>query len=236
MNRFFLYVWRFNVLVQALAGILAIVLCLLVLREWFPLYFGDIETSNLVNVEDSSNNIHEKWLYGSLQNVPGTHTIILPVHSEQDYEIDYYRSKESISNRNLLFVNNLSETELKVNWLFPDNQKLILEYNFLNLANELYDENQTTLAMLYHVVSSDSDNDGRLSEDDHISLYLSHTDGREVHKVADNVDQVLGIWVLSVDKVILFIASQNQTHLLRVRIPEGEIEQTFSVPTIPSLS
>ncbi len=200
-NKFFRFVWRFNAIVIMASGLLAIAVLAFAAIEIVTSTTRERQGINIVNVnEDSSSS--QDWELGNLRQVDGTSYLMVPLYSDQSYTQSYY-SKSTRSTRNYLFLD--SETG-KSKWLFANNDYLIASDRFISETNDIANnrvESKPVIAVLYHLIKQDINGDGRLTNDDSMTIAFTHPNGNDYHEVLSGVDRFLGYKVLNANSLLI---------------------------------
>jgi len=203
-SKVFRYLWRFNAIVIATAGFLAI------LALFFTVYmiYNDLNRNThrneIVNI-DPDTNIEETFRLGRIEHVKGTQSIIVPLYSDQSFSLRYSGSKSTASTRNLLFSNMQNETNT---WLLPNSDYLITSHRLINESNS-YDKDKTVITIFYQIVKADTNNDSRLTGNDKLTLALSDPEGNNYTEIIMNVDQVLGYDVINKHAIAIIYSREN---------------------------
>jgi len=224
-NRFYKNIWRFNALIIAAAGVLSIVVLLFVLYTLYRESNQTIRRSEIVNI-DPEKNIKEVFRLGNLEHINGSKTVITRLYSDQNFSLNYAASKSTASTRNILFSNLYNQTN---RWLLPNNKFLISEYQYIKEGN-LYDKNNTVLAILYSVVKNDSNNDSRLSSSDKITVSLSTPDGRGYTEIIENTERVLGYKVLDETSIAIMHNRDGKGYSIFVKLSDFTILKEVEFP------
>lgn len=183
-NKFFQFVWRFNALLLMTSGLLAVAILLFAL-------FGEIlnnrdrVNNNIVNV-DRDTEIIENLKISDYREVKGTSYVFFPLKLAQSYSRGSYSSKSTSSQRNYLFVD-LKNSKDK-HWLLPDNESLI----FSNVQIPARSVAGEPRAILYTLVTKDTNDDRRLTASDLLTISVSKPNGKNYRVVAEGVSRLLG--------------------------------------------
>ncbi len=224
-NKFFKLVWRFNGLVIAIAGLLAIAVLIFASFEIYKSTTRDRSTRNVVNIDEDTE-IKEEWRYGQLTKISGTNHLMLPLHSEQSFNRAYF-SKSSNSTRNYLFIN--TETSQK-KWLFDHTDYLIESTDRLGLGG--YDSKESTIAILYNLVKIDSDHNGRLTAKDLNTVAITRADGSNYKELIKGVEFIVDQSLLN-DKELLLIYQKNGiSYTSTIDLVNLEIAENEELPKV----
>lgn len=226
-NRFFTLIWRFNGLVIAVAGGLAIVLMAFVCYQLFEETTRQRNVTNVVNVEEHG--ADETWELGYLSTISGSTYVVMPLNSEQDIARASF-SKSSYSPRNYLFVDIESDNR---SWLLPHTDFLFLDRKSITRARTP-DSEAVVLAFLYVLVKSDSNGDGRLTENDARTLALSSPDGSNYTEVLSNLDEVLGTSHSGGTSIFVVYQRQGVAYTATINLSDFSIEGEAELPEVGS--
>ena len=185
-NQFFKQVWRINGVIIMVAGVLAIGVLLFAAYQIFIETVRERGVDSVVNIEKSAE-VKEKWQLGYLSSIQGTPFVMVPLSSDQQYSQSYY-DKSASSVRNYLFIN---KQEGKQHWLLNSNDHLITEASVLS-ENTGIDQEASALAVLFTVIKSDTNNDGRLTANDLKTVAMSQPNGQAYREVIQNIDRLVG--------------------------------------------
>lgn len=223
MDRFFNVITKFNTIIIAVVGIMAIFV-LSFLGYW--LIRENTSTRHargMVNLDQKAD-LKEEWVYGSLRTIPGVDVAILPLETKQSFSLRY-SGKEANSIRNLLFINPKSKDS---KWLLKNNDGLI-SYKFLKEeGNEHKDKDklEEVLVILYYNVKRDTNNDSRLTFNDLKSIALSKPDGTGYREILTDVDVVLGHTLLDKTKLFIVYQTKDQAKYATVNLSDFSLGET----------
>jgi len=226
-SKFFKNVWRFNALIIAVAGVLAVVVLLF---AGYLIYNEQARTkykNEIVNI-DPETKIEEVFRLGRVKHVNGSQAVIVPLYSDQSFDLRYSGTKSTASTRNLLFSNMHNEES---NWLLPTNDYLIPQYNLINKSNS-YSSDEDIVTILYRIVVSDTNNDSRLTENDELSIHLSNPDGSEFTEILKNIDDVLGYELINQEALAIMFNRGGQGYTAYVSLKNFEVTKEIELPKI----
>jgi hypothetical protein len=212
-NRFFKTVWRINAL---------LVMCALVLfigksiydefqrRSRQTDYYAYNNASYATN-EKGDIIIKDKWAYGSPSEVTGVSVFVFPLFLVGDPN----KSESAYQIRNLAFVDNsLGYSK----WLLPDNQKIILSYEFVESKDR-----DTVLAILYEILDKGADK---------ASIYLSQPNGETFTLIIANVDRRMGQATIVGNYVIVFYIKEGTAYSTRIDLSSFSVVDNIALPVI----
>ncbi|BDX07519.1 hypothetical protein [Planctobacterium marinum] len=224
-NNFFKLVWRFNGLLIAVAGMLAIALLLFAAYQIFKDVTRDHNTHNIVNIEKSAE-VEESWRLGHVTHLSGHKALMIPLHSDQNFDRGYF-SKSSNSTRNYLFIN----TETNSNeWLFDHTNYLIESTEQLRMGD--YNSKDPVLAILYSLVKLDSNSDNRLTPGDLTTVAISRPDGSGYKEILTDVAQVLGSTLLSENELFIIYQMNGKSLSSTLKLNSFELANTKELPKV----
>ncbi|NEO79527.1 hypothetical protein [Moorena sp. SIO4G3] len=215
-NKFFRFVWRFNAIVIMASGLLAIAVLAFGAIEIVRSSTRERQGINIVNVDDDSSSSQE-WELGNLKEVDGTTYLMVPLHSDQSYTQSYY-SKSTRSTRNYLFLD--SETG-NSKWLFAKNDYLIASDRFISETNDKENnrlKSKPVIAVLYQLIKEDTNGDGRLTNDDSMTIALTHPKGNDYQEVLTGVDKFLGYKVLKANSLLILYQRDGIAYSAKVSL------------------
>ncbi|NEP53218.1 MAG: hypothetical protein F6K65_32225 [Moorea sp. SIO3C2] len=215
-NKFFRFVWRFNAIVIMASGLLAIAVLAFAAIEIVRSTTRDRQGINIVNVDDDSSSSQD-WELGNLREVDGTTYLMVPLYSDQSYTQSYY-SKSTRSTRNYLFLD--SETG-KSKWLFANNDYLIASDRLISETNNKTNnsgESKPVIAVLYHLIKKDTNGDGRLTNDDSMTIAFTHYNGNDYQEVVSGVDRFLGYKVLNANSLLILYQRDGIAYSAKVSL------------------
>lgn len=224
-SKLFGNVWRFNALIIACVGILAIIFLV------FSIYMIVNETSRnrhrheIVNV-DPETQVEEVFRLGRIAYINGSESVIVPLYSDQRFSLKYSGSKSTASTRNILFSNMRKRSN---KWLLPHNKYLIANHRLVNETNP-YDSDQEIITILYYIVKSDTNNDSRLTENDKITLAFSDPEGATYREVLKGIDEILGYEVLDKKAMAIMFNRGNQGFTAYINLSGFVITEEIALP------
>lgn len=235
-NPFFLKVWRFNALVLALAGCLAVIALLIGLALFTKQFIRDrtrdIERSDVVNVSPYTSGdrqaIQESYDFGSPTVIDGTNTVRLPLYSQQHYAVNAYKGKNANALRNLVFFNIDSE---KSRWLLPNNDYL-LDVDSIRVAKN--NPQSRVAGFIYTVIKADTNNDSHLTFSDNSVIAVSRPDGSDYREIIHSVEKVLSKVRFSDEKMLIAYQQQQKRYLATLDLLTFTVSKTSPLLVIPA--
>jgi len=228
----FHYLWSFNSVVITLFVLLGIGFLLF---SVFGGLFGGREHPVITNLAPDPDG-NEKWVLGSIQDIEGSSWVLMPLISERKAlsapdpgmrkALHSYSGGYSTPSRNVLFVN--QETR-DMHWLFPKNAQLVTSIEMVSRVPR-YERGRVADAILYHVVTSDTNADGKLSTEDATDIAASKTDGTACTTIATTVDRVFGVRASRAGTFILLYQSHGRGYVSGVRLADMAVIDTREMP------
>jgi hypothetical protein len=182
--------------------------------------------NSIVNIANTAD-VDKKWRLGHLRNVDGTPYVMIPLYSDQSYARSYY-SKSSSSTRNYLFINSKTNDR---NWLFDTNEYLIIDDYLLSEQQYGNDETQTR-AILYHVVTSDTNGDKQLTNDDLSNVFVSKPSGEGLKEILSGLDIFIGHRTLDKDTVLIVYQKNGIGYSATLSIKNLELSDVSELPEV----
>ncbi|PWK48590.1 hypothetical protein C8D97_109141 [Pleionea mediterranea] len=157
------------------------------------------------------------------------------VHYVSGHEIQYLFARStkygrlasggySYTDRNVLFLDRKGDKPV---WLFESNDNVIISMRQLSVA---IDEKERKAKYIYYVVaSSDTNNDGSISDDDNVSISISQPDGSAFNKLVDNVSRVISYDYLSTGNVLALLIQVDRQVLYREYELESGVKKVEKV-------
>lgn len=224
-NKLFRGIWRFNAIVIAMVGVLAIAVLFFALYTIYKEWNRDRHRHDIVNI-DSEANIKESFRLGRIVHVKGYSTVIIPLYSDQEFSHGYSGSKSTASTRNLLFSNIRTETN---KWILPTNEFLIVDHQLINESN-YYDETKDVITILYEIVKTDTNNDSRLTDNDKLTIAFSNPEGNNYTEVLTNIDELLGYEVIDQKLMAIVYSRANHSYTAYIDISNFSITKEVELP------
>lgn len=226
-SKFFRNIWRFNAMIIAIAGMLAVAVLLFAGYLMFNEQTRTKHKNEIVNI-DPETEIEETYRLGNINHVKGSQSVIVPLYSDQSFDLRYSGGKSTLSTRNLLFSNMHTEVS---NWLLPTNNYLIPRYSLINESNS-FSSDETIITILYRIVKSDTNNDSRLTENDELTISLSKPDGSDFTEVLKNIDDILGYELLNQNALSIMFNRKGQGYTAYINLKDFKVTKEIELPKI----
>ena len=194
------------------------------IRDYFarkPIY----RANNMVNVEENRL-IDSEWTLGGFRQIGKSGFMMASVHAKQEYNVGFGSGKEASSHRNYIFINT---TDKSTRWLLPTNQYLFLSANDIKEAES---PDSKVIGIQYRIVKDDTDEDGRLTQNDKVAFGLSDIDGSNFTEVISGIDEFLSNEQPAPDTLLLIYRSDGKNLLSEIKISEKKVIQTKELPKI----
>lgn len=224
-SKLFKMIWRFNAILIAVAGVLAVGFLVLAMAIIAKDNIFDNPEDEVVNLNQEENT-KEVFRLGDLVHVQGSGSAIVPLDADHKSAFDYSESQSSVSARNLLFVNLNSGTG---KWLFANNSYLISSYRLLR-ASDFSSEEQKVIAILYYVIKSDTDGDKKLTERDDFIAAISKPDGSNYQEVLNGEEELLGHEVIGQDTIAILVSLKNKSYIRYIDIEGSKKIRNIELP------
>lgn len=234
-SRIFRVIWRINALLILGAGlILAAILCV-GLYQIGQEVFRPRQISETVNVEPEAQR-STQWMLGNFERVAGTDYLAAPVFSAQTYRVPSVSSVSSVSSitkntsavRNYLFVNSVDKAS---RWLVPHNNYLFLSVEELGWPKPDSDAYKVKW-IWYEVVKSDTNGDGRLTDEDRRTVAIADASGDRYIELVPDVDVILGAAMRGQDTLLIFYRSGSKNLVSEIALAGGRVTVTKDLPEI----
>lgn len=134
----------------------------------------------------------------------GLSVVRMPLYSDASYR-SFSSGTSGGRTRNYLFIDYSS---MSSKWLFDGFQRLIL--NEHDLYASFNNSSTNIVGSIYEVVASDTNGDGRVTEDDQTAVFFGTPDGKEVKEVVSSAKRILSVEQVS-DTEVLIICQQEKS-------------------------
>lgn len=220
-------IWRFNAVIIALAGLLAVFLLLLGSGLIAYEIYSDLTRQQRDQVITTDNQdqkpIQESLSLGTMDEVNGHPVLYFPLHGEQSVSRGFasYSKGDTRSIRNYLFFDLKSNSS---HWLLPNHDTLILEDTHYPYS---YGDNPPPVrAIVFEIVYNDSDHNNRLNREDKVTLALSTPEGEKLTNVIEGVDQITGQQLFDDTTLIVTYTMGEKSLLSRIDLKTFTIQST----------
>lgn len=187
-SKFFQKVWRFNAIIIALAGLLAVIVLsfalIMIAKDFYDRKTRDVQTHDVINTS-KTDEIKEILELGYPEKIAHTDYLRFPLVSQQDYNLSF-KDKTATSTRNLLFFNTKDNSSY---WLLSSNDYLLTSQSlYIKQGND-----RVINGFLYQIIKADTNNDERLTPSDKATLAVSKPDGSVYNEIIKEVDHVINV-------------------------------------------
>ena len=181
-------------------------------------------TSNLVSKQtEKDNNI--KMSLGSFRELEGTPYLMAPVNSQENSRQSYY-DKNALRAYNYLFFNTNDKSAQRLvpgnKFLFSNAQEVVLQRR----------DDKIVTGMWYEVVKADSNNDGRLDEQDSKTIAVSDVSGSDYTEVIDQIDRLLGSHQKNSRTLLVFYEFDNREYVAEISMDRRVLVEKQVLPSI----
>lgn len=229
MRRIFAWIWRINGLIILCAGLLAIVSLSLALGLGVR---DRLAPRQVENVAKPAHTANTELKLGNFTAVRGTSVLSAPLEAQQDYRLNL-SSKAASSTRNYLFYNPLSHDFY---WLKPNHDELITDSQVLPHPDDPAAAPKTLRAVVYTLISQDTDQDGHLTLEDRQDIAVADPNGKRFAVVLPQVDGLKGLSLLSPQKAVLLYMQQSQLQAAEIDLGSRKVLKRYpflgKLPTV----
>ncbi len=225
-SQFFKQVWRINGVIIMVAGLLAIGVLMFAAYQIFKETIRERGVTGIVNIEASAE-VKEKWQLGYLSSIQGTPFVMIPLSSDQQYSQSYY-DKSASSIRNYLFIN---KQESNQHWLLKSNEHLIMNADVLSESTNSGQE-AAALAILFTVITSDTNNDDRLTAKDLKTVAISQPSGQAYREVLQGIDRVVGYSLTGKESLLVVYQRGDVGYTVTINLADFSVFKETALPKI----
>jgi len=221
----FRIIWKIDAILILIVGLVALVILGYAGYRIYQDVFRSRDVSSIVNVE-SNVQIGSEWNLGTFDRVEGTDYLMAPVYSAQTFQASYYE-KDTSAVRNYLFVNAVDKQS---RWLVPNNNYLFLSGNKMWQNPDL--GSSVVMWLRYEVVKSDTNLDGRLTNEDQRTIGISDPTGERYVELISDIDLILGYEMQDEYNLLIFYRTGTKNFLAEINLPDRLITVTKELPEI----
>jgi hypothetical protein len=213
VDKFFRWVWRINGLLLLPVSLLALLGVGAIAGGELGMFRGRGDGRGaLRTTADGAQDPDAKRLrLGEFQRVQGTSVLWAPLHSDADWRFGPGSSYEPRETHNFLFYDAQGRDG---RWLVEGNQRLFVDSD--ELRSEGCEKEAKTKAMLYLVAERDTDGNGRVNQDDALSVAISAPDGRGYQVVLAEAEAVHGWHFDPPSRLVVFHSRDGSPRVLEV--------------------
>jgi hypothetical protein len=225
-NRFFKFVWRFNALIVAAAGLLAILLALYALYEITKSVTQDRDINNVVTIDPAVPVEEDIYLgYPQIQN--GAGHVRVALYRDQRRSMGLYSKSSGGNMVNVLFVDAATGAQ---SWLFKGTQRQI--FSDLETFSSLRSSDRVVAAIVYTLAEADSNGDGRISNEDQKSIAVSLPDGSGYRVVLADVERLFSVEQISDNRVLVLYAKGAESRSAIFNVPDFSLVKDSAIPLV----
>jgi hypothetical protein len=230
-GRIFTWIWRVNSLIILFAGVLALASVLFALGFSVRDRLVSHQVEDVAKIRPPSAGKTELKL-SQFTPVAGTSVLVAALEAQQDYRASF-SSKEASSTRNHLFYDTATH---EFYWLKPGNEALIIESQ--SLPAQAYTTTvKPATAVVYTLVSKDTNQDGRLTSQDHQDIALADPNGKRFRVVLSQVESLKGFSLVAPHRVVMLYMSQSQLQAADIDLASQKVLQRYpflaGIPAVP---
>lgn len=224
-SNIFKWIWRVNGVVMAV---------LLLILMWF--LWAEVFSTRLPNTDRGGapqtalnpnaapeENLWDIKLRAPLSTgMPGLYA--LPLVLETDSKKGAWLSSGSslgISNNSVINYKVVDATAETTQWLFDSNVQVILETK--RITHRRVDGSDWVLGYVLRVVDSDTNQNGRLSSSDLVTLYYVPTDWKAKSVITTNVDELFSVTGVDATTIDVIAQDTTATKLMRFNLTELQV-------------
>lgn len=227
-SQFFKQVWRINGIIIMVAGLLAIGVLVFAAYQIFKETVRERGVNGIVNIE-ASTEVKEKWQLGYLSSIQGTPFVMIPLSSDQQYSQSYY-DKSASSIRNYLFINKQKNQQ---HWLLNSNEHLIMKADVLS-ESTASGQDTAALAILFTVITSDTNNDDRLTAKDLKNVAISQPSGQAYREVLRGIDRMIGYSLTGKESLMLVYQRDDIGYAVIISLTDFSVSEETALPKVES--
>ena len=200
-------VWRINGTLLLLACMGTILVCAIVGYKLLKEVFGTRQVHDIVNV-DKDTKKEEYLRLGYFHALKGTDLILVPLSSEQKYEVGTYSKSSHVQARNYLVFNSKNKESY---WVWKSNDYLVLEET--RIYDQIKDEKaQKTRGLVFEFIGADSNADRMMDDEDKKSIEYFDLSSKKSVPVLSPVDRLVGVEQTGDDEVLFFYSRSGKSY------------------------
>jgi hypothetical protein len=233
-HKIFRWLWRFNAVVFAFAGTLLIAVLVFALYQIIDREL--IHDRRSFELSSSSGNFVEAGtgILGDPDKVRGTDIVVVPLRPGNRLvrpEAGQSTFRHGRTARNLLFIDVRSGQR---RWLLPNDQYLIVDFASFPRPFESGSGVPPAKAVIYNVIKSDSNADGRVGPDDLVTVAISNVDGTGYTELISEISTVFGTTSASDRWVVVAYEQNGVTHTATVDLERATVVSAEPTPMLPA--
>jgi len=226
-SKFFSIISRFNSLLLSLLGIGVGLLIVLGIYN----YFRDMnrEAPGLqIGEQGSSAQNDEVWRFAHMISIPGTDYVALPLTAKwrKPSPLAVYESR-SFSTHNYLFINEKTDEK---QWMLPHSDYLFDQRHALTKGS--YNTSYTAYGQMFEVITKDTNDDGKFTDRDKISIAFVKPDGTEFVEVLPQIDKLLGHSLTEANSVLILYQIESKAYSARFELNSFTLTSNDELPML----
>ena len=177
----------------------------------------------VVNVNQGTHQKEYLNLRGSTK-MTGLSVVRMPLNSDTSYR-SFSSESSGGRTRNFLFIDFSS---MSSKWLFDGFQRLIL--NEHDLYASLNNSGTNIVGSIYEVVASDTNGDGKVTEDDQVAAFWGTPDGKDVIEVVSSAKRILSVEQVTDTEVLVIYQKEKSTVAMLLSASTGKKIRESQLP------
>jgi len=222
-------IWKIDALIILIGGVGVCLMTGYAGFEFLQSRFRPYQKEGVVTVEGHA---EERWGLGNFLTIPGAGCMVAPLNSVQSYSRSL-NEKDLSAVRNYLFLN---VQDKSTRWLTPKHDRLILSMEWMaadgSSENKWGTDKKPVKWLIFQVVPSDTDGDGRLTENDRKAIAVANPDGSQYAEVVRDADELLGTTWMAGDKLLLIYTAGGKSLVSEIDLPGRKVSVTKELPKI----
>ena len=223
MKRFDLILWRINGVLLLFAVAAGIILLIWGLAQTFFYSANEHKDAAVVDVNQGTHQKEYLNLGGSTK-MTGLSVVRIPLYSDTSYR-SFSSESSGGRTRNYLFIDFSS---LSSKWLFDGFQRLIL--NEHDLYASLNNTGTNIVGSIYEVVASDTNGDGKVTEDDQVIAFWGTPNGKDVVEVVSSAKRILSVEQVTDAEVLIIYQQEKSTMAMLLSASTGKKIKESQLP------
>jgi len=215
MKRFDRILWRINGVLLLFAVAAGIILLIWGLAQTFFYSANEHKDAAVVDINQGTHQ-REYLNLGNSTKMTGLSVVRMPLNSDTSYR-SFSSESSGGRTRNFLFIDFSS---MSSKWLFDGFQRLIL--NEHDLYASLNNSGTNVVGSIYEVVASDTNGDGKVTEDDQVAAFWGTPDGKDVIEVVSSAKRILSVEQVTDTEVLIIYQQEKSTVALLLSTSTGK--------------
>ncbi|NES46827.1 hypothetical protein, partial [Moorena sp. SIO2C4] len=93
-------------------------------------------------------------------------------------------------------------------------------------------ESKPVIAVLYHLIKQDTNGDGRLTNNDMLTIAFTHYNGNDYQEVVSGVDRFLGYKVLNANSLLILYQRDAIAYSAKVSLDNFALSNETELPKV----